>query len=85
MSFVDAALGAEITVEKPGGGTAKIKIPAGLNSGEILVVRGGGIKHQNMWRSDGDLHCKMIMQTPTNLTPAQKKLIKENFSAAGKI
>src|ERR687894_2397117 len=42
VSFVEAALGAEIEAPKPGGGTVRLRIPAGTQGGKQFKVRGAG-------------------------------------------
>ena len=42
VSFVEAALGAEIQVPRPGGGTVKVRLPAGTQDGKQFKVRGAG-------------------------------------------
>ncbi|MCA1729127.1 MAG: J domain-containing protein [Actinobacteria bacterium] len=39
VSFVEAALGAEIEVPRPGGGTVKLRLPAGTQEGKRFKVR----------------------------------------------
>src|ERR671917_1819637 len=42
VSFVEAALGAEVEAPKPGGGTVRLRIPAGTQNGKQFKVRGAG-------------------------------------------
>src|SRR5215204_2091488 len=42
VSFVEAALGAEIQVPRPGGGIVKLRLPAGTQDGKQFKVRGAG-------------------------------------------
>ena len=42
VSFVEAALGAEIEVPRPEGGTVKLRLPAGTQDGKQFKVRGAG-------------------------------------------
>src|SRR5918998_2406876 len=42
VSFVEVALGAEIEAPEPGGGTVRLRIPAGTQSGKQFKVRGAG-------------------------------------------
>ena len=50
VSFVEAALGAEIQVPRPGGGTVRLKLPAGTQDGKQFKVRGAGAPRA---RTDG--------------------------------
>src|ERR687893_1268812 len=42
VSFVEAALGAEIQVPRPEGGTVRLRLPAGTQDGKQFRVRGAG-------------------------------------------
>src|SRR5215216_5812669 len=50
VSFVEAALGAEIQVPRPGGGVVKLRLPAGTQDGKQFKVRGAGASRA---RTDG--------------------------------
>jgi len=80
ISFVEAALGAEIDVPVLGGGSEKYKIPEGTQSGTEFTLRGKGIPHINSGRK-GDLILTVSVETPKNLTSEQKKLL-EAFGAS---
>lgn len=56
-------------------GEIKIKIPAGINYGEILRVREKGVPAPNQGR--GDLLIRVIIKLPKNLSRKAKKLIEE--------
>lgn len=75
ITFPQAALGtiAEIeTIE----GKAKLKIPAGTQSGKIFKLSGKGFPYLNSSRR-GDHYVKVVVKTPTRLTRKQKKLLEE--------
>src|ERR671911_2093269 len=42
VSFVEAGVGAQIEVPRPGGGTVKLRLPAGTQDGKQFKVRGAG-------------------------------------------
>ena len=42
VSFVEAVLGAQIEVPRPGGGTVRVRLPAGTQDGKQFRVRGAG-------------------------------------------
>lgn len=70
-----AILGGEIetpTLE----GHAKIKITPGTESGHVFRLRGKGIQEVG-GRHKGDLHIRVIVETPKHLSGAQKKKFKE--------
>ncbi len=52
----------------------KIKIPAGINTGEILKIRKKGVPFEN---GAGDLLLKANVRIPKNLSRKSKKLIQE--------
>ena len=70
----DALLGAEKEI-KTLDGVIKLKIPAGIDSGEILRVRGKGIPRERGGR--GDLLIKILIKTPKRLSASAKKAIED--------
>ncbi len=80
ISFGQAALGAEIDVPTLEG-KVKMKIAPGTQSGKTFRLKGKGIRDVHGYRQ-GDQHVRVIVETPTHLTPRQKELLKE-FEALG--
>jgi molecular chaperone DnaJ len=78
VSFIQAALGAEIEVPTLEG-RATIKIYAGTQPGTMLRVKGRGIKNVQGY-GHGDLHVRVQVEVPTHLTAEQKAKLHE-FSA----
>jgi len=76
ISFTTAALGGSITLPGIDGKPVEIKVPAGLQSGEQLRHRGSGMSVLN-GRGRGDLIARMLVETPTRMKAAQKKLLEE--------
>jgi len=74
ISFALAALGGEISVPTLNGKT-KLKIPAGTQSGQVFCLRGKGVPHLHS-SGRGDQLVRVMIETPVNLTPEQKKLLK---------
>jgi molecular chaperone DnaJ len=74
ISFTTAALGGELHVPTLDG-KVLLKIPAGTQTGKIFRMRGKGVKpvRGNM---AGDLLCRVILETPVNLTGEQKDLLR---------
>jgi molecular chaperone DnaJ len=70
----DALLGTEKEI-KTLDGAIKIKIPAGIDSGEILRVRGKGIPDNRGGR--GNLLIKVVIKIPKRLDSRIKKIIEE--------
>src|ERR1035437_5451768 len=75
VSFVQAALGADISVPALDGGTA-IKIPPGTQPGAMFRLKGKGIKNVQGY-GRGDLHVRINDEVPTHLSPAQKAKLQE--------
>jgi molecular chaperone DnaJ len=75
VSFSDAALGTEKAVETIDG-TVMLTIPAGIQSGTILKMRGKGIPHLNR-HGQGDRLVEVVVKTPHKLSRAQRKVFEE--------
>lgn len=71
ISFPQAALGASVQV-KTLDGSRELKIPAGTQSGEILILRGLGVPIE---RGRGDHLFEVIVRTPTKLSRKGKDLL----------
>ncbi len=80
ISFVHAALGAEIEVPTLEG-KVKMTVPAGTQSGKIFRLKGRGIVDLHS-RARGDEHIRVVVETPTRLNVQQKKLLEE-FAKVG--
>ena len=81
VSFVDAALGAELSVPTLEG-KAKLKMGAGTQTGTVFRMKDKGIQHLRSGRK-GSLFVRVNVEVPTKLTEKQKSLLKE-FEKAGK-
>ncbi len=81
IGFSQAALGS--TIEVPTlNGKANLKIPAGIQSGQILRMRSKGFP-QVRRLSRGDQLVKIHVETPKNLSKNTRKLLKELAGADG--
>jgi molecular chaperone DnaJ len=76
VSFTTAALGGSITLPGLDGEKVEMKVPAGVQSGEQLRHRGAGMSVLN-GRGRGDMVARIIVETPTKMSKAQKKLLEE--------
>ena len=76
VSIAVASLGDEVEIPTLGGGRLKIKVAEGTQSGKVLRVRGKGVTTVR-GGMQGDLLCKIIVETPTNLTSEQKSLLEQ--------
>jgi len=75
ISFSEAALGFEI--EAPTlYGMAKLKVPAGTQSGTIFRLNGKGIQHLNAG-GKGDEFVKVIVSTPSRLSGKERELLEK--------
>lgn len=76
ISFVKAALGAEIEVPTIDGKKAVMKIPEGTQSGQLLKLKARGM---SLLRSStrGDMFVHAFIETPTNLSQEQKELLQQ--------
>src|SRR5690606_7530705 len=82
VSFVIAVLGG--TVEVPTlGGTVELKIPAETQSGRIFRLREKGVRPVR-GGPKGDLFCRVVVETPVNLTEEQKDLLRQFDATIGK-
>ena len=75
VSFVQAALGAEIEVPTLEG-RATIKIPAGTQPGTVLRLRGRGMKNLQGY-GQGDLRVRVQVEVPAHLNSTQKAKLGE--------
>ncbi|MEO1819350.1 molecular chaperone DnaJ [Pseudomonas sp.] len=75
ISFVDAALGGELEVPTLDG-RVKLKIPEGAQTGKLFRLRGKGVTPVR-GGSPGDLLCRVVVETPVNLTKRQRELLEE--------
>ncbi|HYN77147.1 MAG TPA: DnaJ C-terminal domain-containing protein, partial [Lamprocystis sp. (in: g-proteobacteria)] len=75
IGFVTAALGGDMEVPTLDG-KVNLKIPAGTQTGKQFRVRGKGVKPVRD-TVVGDLICRVLVETPVNLTDRQKELLWE--------
>ncbi|HWA01317.1 MAG TPA: molecular chaperone DnaJ [Caulobacterales bacterium] len=77
-----AALGGEMEIPTIDGDRAKITIPAGAQTGRRFRLKGKGMT-QLRARDRGDLHVELVVETPVNLSPKQRKLLEEFAKECG--
>lgn len=82
ITFSQAALGDEVDAPTVLGNT-RLRIPAGIQSGEVLVVRGSGLPRMGSVGT-GDAHYLIRVVTPDKLTPEQRELFLELARLEGK-
>ena len=81
VSMSTAALGGEVEVPTIDGGRARVKVPAGSQSGRQMRLRHKGmppLRHGPGAQDDaGDMLIELVVETPVNLTARQKELLRE--------
>jgi len=75
LSFIDAALGADVIVPTLNG-KARLKIEPGTQSGDILKMKDKGIKHLNGY-GRGDQLVQVNVYIPKKLSSKEKEILKQ--------
>lgn len=81
IDFTDAALGGELEVPTLEG-RVKLRIPEGTQTGKLFRLRGKGVKPIRS-SAQGDMLCRVIVETPVNLSSQQKELLRELQKSMG--
>ena len=76
IPFHVAALGGVVTVPTISG-SEEVKIPAGIQSGTRLLMKGKGAPSLNSRRGRGDQILRIIVETPASLSSKQKELLQQ--------
>lgn len=81
VSFADVALGREVEIPTLDG-RINLKIPEGTQSHKVFRIKGKGVTpvRESM---KGDLLCRIVVETPTNLTNEQKELFRQLQNSLG--
>ncbi len=74
IRFSTAALGGELEIPTLSG-HVKLKIPAETQTGRLFRLRGKGVKSVRSQRQ-GDLLCRVVIETPVKLSREQKELLQ---------
>ena len=74
ITFAQASLGAEVDVPTIDG-TARVVIPPGIQSGELIKLSGLGVPELNS-SSRGDQLIRVLVWTPDELTSDQERLLR---------
>jgi molecular chaperone DnaJ len=80
VTFVEAALGADIDVPTVNGGVVRVRIPAGTGSGRTLRVKGRGL---NSAKHTGDLLVTIQIVVPQRLNEAAQGALAALAEALG--
>ena len=81
ITFVQASLGDTVQVPTLDG-AVDLKIPAGIQTGTVLRVKGKGIPNLR-GAGRGDEHVRVKVTTPQKLSSKQKELLKEFAALSG--
>jgi len=76
ISMASAALGGEFEVPVIDGSKAKVKIPAGTQTGRRFRLPGKGMPVLRA-KQTGDMYVQVAVETPQNLTKRQRELLAE--------
>jgi molecular chaperone DnaJ len=82
VSFVVAALGGSVEVPTLEGNLA-LKVPSETQSGRVFRLKEKGIKPVR-GGPQGDLFCRVVVETPVNLTDEQRDLLRKLESSMTK-
>lgn len=79
INIVEASLGSEKSVPCVGNKNKeiKVKIPAGINHGEDVVIKGEGLPYLGDANRKGNMIIKIKIVVPKNLNNKQKELLRE--------
>ena len=77
VPMTTAALGGEIEAPNLDGGRSRVKVPAGVQSGKQMRLRGKGMPVLQRSGQFGDLYIELQVETPVNLTRRQEELLRE--------
>lgn len=75
LSFATAVLGGAVNVPTLEG-EVSLKIPQETQSGRVFRLRGKGVKPVR-GGTQGDLYCRVMVETPVNLSSEQRELLKQ--------
>jgi molecular chaperone DnaJ len=76
VSFTTAALGGCVEIPDLDGSSTRLEIPAGIQSGKQLRLRGKGMPVLQ-GRGRGDLVVEIVVETPTRLSRRQREILEE--------
>ena len=74
VTFTEAALGSQIAVPTPRGGSVTVKIPAGTSNGRTFRVRGKGIRGKD--GKNGDLLVTVDVAVPQNMSAEAREALQ---------
>ena len=81
ISFPRASVGTKIEIGTFGG-EETLDVPSGTQSGEVLKLKGKGLRNVNNHRR-GDLFVRINVETPRNMSRKEKQIIRSFAEARG--
>ena len=81
INFAMAALGGEIEVPTLDG-RVNLKVPGETQTGKLFRMRGKGVKSVR-GGAQGDLLCRVVVETPVSLNEKQKQLLRDLAESFG--
>ena len=81
VTFSEAALGSQIAVPTPRGGSVTVKIPAGTSNGRTFRVRGKGIRGKD--GKNGDLLVTVEVAVPQNMSDEAREALQAYADLTG--
>ena len=82
ISMPQAVLGDTIQIDTIDDEQTSLNIPAGLESGEVLTIKGKGVPHLGRNSQRGDMHVVVKIKTAKNLSDEEKKLYSKLYELA---
>ena len=83
VCMAEAALGTKVTVPLLGGEAEEVAVPPGTQAGHVTTLRGRGMPRLQRHGS-GNLKVLFVVETPEDLSPKEKELLKEFARLRGK-
>jgi molecular chaperone DnaJ len=81
VATTQAILGATVPFDTLDG-SEELAVGAGTRGGHVIRLRGKGVPHVR-GRGRGDLHVRVVVDTPTDLTKEQEELVRQLAEARG--
>jgi len=75
VGFDDVALGGQVKVPLPLGGTKTLKLPPGTSNGRTFRIRGEGAPRKD--GTKGDLLATVSVQVPSDMSPEAREAIEK--------
>ena len=82
ITFVEAALGAEIDVPTLEG-SEKYKISEGTQTSSEFMLKNRGVQHMKNEKQRGNLHFRVTVEVPTGLNEKQRNILRDFSESCG--